>query len=207
MVDNSESEVKVRPVMFAVGDTEDKLSVAYAMKQGYRIMLDGDGEGEITNPAGKTYHIHRFECDCPDKLARGGSHGSHCKHEWWLAQMRPCGMCGAIMYCGEFHTAFGETLRRFECPACGNARDLDLVREERRALRDGGSQDEELTPKARCRHAISWHKARYHTRYVWYVVEQSPELAPVMVRRLIEEGEEELAEKVARKYAVEAKVA
>ena len=207
MVGNPEAEVKVRPLMFAVGNEEDKLSVAYAMAQGYRIVVGGDGEGEVTNPAGKTYHIRRFECDCPDKAARGGSHQGHCKHEWWLAQMRPCQMCGAIMYFGEFRTAFGETLRRFECPACGNARDQGMVREERRALREGGPQDEDLTPEGRCRHAIAWLQARYHTRYIWYVVEQSPELAPVMVRMLVEAGEQALAEKVAAKYAVEAKVA
>ena len=83
-----------------------------------------------------------------------------------------------IMYLGEFKTAFGECLMRFECPACGNARDHEMVREERTILRDGGPQDERLMPEGRCRQAIAYLEKRDTERYVWFVVRQSPELAP-----------------------------
>ena len=132
--------------LFVVGDKEAKLSIAHAMAMGYRITLDGDGNAEIVNPDSRAYYVQNFECDCPDKRMRGGSYHGRCKHEGWIGQMRPCEMCGAVMYLGEFKTAFGECLMRFECPACGNARDHELVREERTILRDGGPQDERLMP-------------------------------------------------------------
>ena len=46
-------EVKPKLPLFAVGDTEAKLSLAFAMKAGYRIVLDGDGDALITNPRGR----------------------------------------------------------------------------------------------------------------------------------------------------------
>ena len=123
------------PLVFRIGDPEDRLSVAHALTQGYKITLDADGSAEVTNPAGVTYHMHDFECDCPDKLGRGGSYQGHCKHELWIGQIRPCEICGGTMVLGEFRTCLGEVLRRFECPDCGNARDFGLVRTERRANR------------------------------------------------------------------------
>ena len=208
MVENLKPEVKGKPVRFIIGDATDRLSVAFAMKQGYRIVLDGDGEGEISNPANATYYISKFACSCPDKLGRGGSYeGGWCKHAIWLSQLRPCEKCGGVMLLGEFRTAFGETARLFECPCCGNARQLDLVRQERRALRNGKPQEEALTSEGRCRQAIAWMKTRVRSRYVWYVVDQSPELAPVMVRLLIEEGEGKLADAIAARYEVGVKVA
>ncbi|MDE2724337.1 MAG: hypothetical protein OXI59_13270, partial [Gemmatimonadota bacterium] len=168
--------------LFVVGDKEAKLSIAHAMAKGYRITLDSDGNAEVINPDDRAYYVQNFECDCPDKRRRGGSYHGSCKHEGWIGQMRPCEMCGAVMYLGEFKTAFGECLMRFECPACGNARDHELVREERTILRDGGPQDERLRPEGRCRQAIAYLEKRDTERYVWFVVRQSPELAPVMVR-------------------------
>ena len=131
--------IMVSPHCFVVGDKEAKLSIAHAMAKGYCITLDGDGNAEIVNPDSRAYYVQNFECDCPDKRIRGGSYHGRCKHEGWIGQMRPCEMCGAVMYLGEFKTAFGECLMRFECPACGNARDHELVREERTILRDGGA--------------------------------------------------------------------
>lgn len=118
-----------------IGEVNHKLSFAHAISRGYRFRLDSDGNCCVLHPLGGAYHIHNFECDCPDKLCRGGSYSGHCKHEVWLAQLRPCDACSAVMALGEFKTCFGEILRRFECPSCGNARDFDLVLYERRAAR------------------------------------------------------------------------
>lgn len=200
MVANSETDVKPKQPLFVVGDPEAKLSLTYAKSQGYRLVLDNDGDAEVTNNKGQSYYIQNFECDCPDKRHRKGTYAGRCKHEIWIGQMRPCEMCGAIMYLGEFKTAFGETLMRFECPACGNARDGDLVREERRALREGGPQDERLTPEGRCRQAIAWLEKKTTARYVWFAVRQSPELSPIMVRLLAEAGQGELADSIAKAF-------
>ena len=64
--------------------------MAYAIAQGYRITLDSDGEAVVVNLDGQAYYILNFECDCPDKRVRGGSYQGHCKHEEWIAQIRPC---------------------------------------------------------------------------------------------------------------------
>ena len=202
MADKSVVESKPKQPMFAVGDTEAKLSIAYAMKQEYRIVLDTDGDAEVTNPDGRSYYIRQFTCDCPDKRCRNGSYSGACKHEIWINQMRPCEMCGAVMFLGEFKTAFGEILRVFECPACGNARGLTLVKAERKAIREGGSQDDRLTPGGRCRQAIAWKKADGKDRYVWSTVRQCPELAPVMVRLLARAGEGKLADALGKAFGV-----
>ena len=191
-----------KSALFVVGDEEAKLSIAHAMAKGYRITLDGDGNAEVINPDGRAYYVQNFECDCPDKRRRGGSYHGRCKHEGWIGQMRPCEMCGAIMYLGEFKTAFGECQLRFECSACGNARDDELVSEERLILRDGGPQDERLMPEGRCRQAIAWLDKCDNARYVWYVVRQSPELAPIMVRLLAEAEHGELGDEIAKVFSV-----
>ncbi len=188
--------------LFVVGDKEAKLSIAHAMAKGYRITFDGDGNAEVVNPDSRAYYVQNFECDCPDKRIRGGSYHGRCKHEGWIGQMRPCEMCGAVMYLGEFKTAFGECLMRFECPACGNARDHELVREERTILRDGGPQDERLMPEGRCRQTIAYLEKRDTERYVWLVVRQSPNLAPIMVRLLAEAGHGELGDEIAKVFSV-----
>ena len=105
-----------------------------------------------------------------------------------------------MMSLGEFKTCFGETLRHFECPACGNARDSGLVRAERKASRYG-TQVEEI-----CREAIRWAETRKRDRYVWDSLDQRPDIAPVMVRMLAEKGPKfcDLADAVVKKYGVEA---
>jgi hypothetical protein len=195
-------EVNPKQPLFVVGDSEAKLSLAYAKAQGYRLILDGDGEAEVTNGDGQSYYILNFECNCPDKRHRKGTYFGRCKHEIWIGQMRPCEMCGSVMTLGEFKTAFGETLMRFECPACGNARDSDLVREERKAMREGGPQDERLMPEGRCRQAIAWLEKKGIARYVWFAVRQSPDLVPVMVRLLAEAGQGELADTIAKAFPI-----
>lgn len=200
MVTETAVEVKPKQPLFAVGDPEAKLSLAYAKDKGYILVLAGDGEAEVTNAEGRSYYIQKFECDCPDKRARGGSYSGRCKHEIWIGQMRPCEMCGSIMYMGAFQTAFAETLKRFECPACGNTRDADLVREERKALREGGPEDERLTPEGRCQQAIAWLKKKDTPRYVWLLVRQSPDLAPLMIRLLAVAEQGELADAIAKTF-------
>ena len=200
-------QAATREASFAVGDIEDKLSLAAAMKQGYRIVLDTDGEGEVTNPRGRTYYVSGFECDCPDKCSRNGSYGNRCKHELWISQMRPCDCCGGTMLLGEFRTAFGETLRRFECPGCGNARDFDLVEEERAAAGNGGQDSVRSTPETRCRQALASLEVWDSPRYIWGLLEESPRLAATMLSVLLEEGHQDLAEAVSSKYEAASKVA
>ena len=202
MITEPSDKIKPKQPLFVVGDKEAKLSIAHAMAKGYRITLDGDGNAEVINPDGRAYYVQNFECDCPDKRRRGGSYHGRCKHEGWIEQMRPCEMCGAIMYLGEFKTAFGECQLRFECSACGNARDDELVSEERMILRDGGPQDARLMPEGRCRQAIAYLEKRDTERYVWFVVRQSPELAPIMVRLLAEAEHGELGDEIAKVFSV-----
>lgn len=107
------------PIPFQVGAVNDKLALANAIARGYHIALAEDGCAEITSPEGNIYFVHNFECDCPNKLLRGGIHQGQCKHEIWVTQMTPCVFCEHIMYLGEFHSTFGEILHRFECRTCG----------------------------------------------------------------------------------------
>jgi hypothetical protein len=185
-----------------IGDVNEKLSIAFAMETGYKILLDGDGEAEITTPTGETYYIAQFECNCPDKLCRGGSHRNHCKHECWISQLRPCEMCGSIMSLTAFRTCFGEEGQRFECPTCCCAWDIGVVRAERRMNREMGQPSPKLTAQGRCRQAIVW--MRTHTRdfYIWKLVEQSPHLAPLMVRELAAAQEGKLADQMAKRYGL-----
>jgi|GEM_PF-1354969 len=146
MVAHSSLEVKSNPrsalrqssgtATFNPGDPEDKLALAHAVEQGYLFRLDSDGSAEVSKPDGTAYYVVDFLCDCPDAHRRdGGSHAGRCKHAWWVAQLRPCEDCGGTMALGTFKTAFGQIVKRFECPDCGNARDYDLVKGERRERR------------------------------------------------------------------------
>lgn len=129
----------MKSVTFQIGDDEDRLSIAHALAQGYRVTLTHeDGEAEIVKPGGVTYHVRNFGCDCPDALRRrGGTYGGHCKHAVWVSQLRPCDLCGQTMGMVEVRDCFGHTSRRFECGVCGHAKALDAVRQERRAYRHG----------------------------------------------------------------------
>jgi len=133
MVGNSSPSVK--SISFNPGDPDDKLALAFAVENGYQFRLDGDGNAEVSKPDGTAYYVIDFICNCPDRKGRGGSHGGHCKHEFWTAQLRPCNLCGGVMALGTFKTAFGQIVKRFECPDCGNAADFDLVKLERRERR------------------------------------------------------------------------
>ena len=121
-------------VSFTIGDVNDELSVAYARAQGYRIALQGvDGDALITPPEDdRDYHVINFRCDCADARIMGGSFGGRCQHEIWITQLFPCDHCGGAMELGEHTTCFEQVWALFSCPTCGNARDFDLVREERR---------------------------------------------------------------------------
>ncbi len=174
MLPNSSPQVK--SVSFAIGDPDDKLSIAYAMKEGYKIALDSDGCAEILKADGTAYHVVDFECDCPDKQGRGGSYAGHCKHEVWTSQLRPCELCNGIMALGEYKTAFGQTVKRFECQACGNARDFGLVKAERRVHRHAETNI--------CRRAIKKFKATMDADQVYGLLRQRPDLAETMEQEL-----------------------
>lgn len=119
------------PITFQVGAVNDKLALARAIAQGYQIALAEDGCAKVTSPEDNVYFIYNFECDCPDKLLRGGLHEGQCKHEIWISQMTPCPICDAVMYLGECHASFGEIIQRFECRTCGHMRDFDTMSHQR----------------------------------------------------------------------------
>ncbi len=125
-------------VTFTIGDVNDELSIAYARAQGYQIAFRGvDGDAMITPPEDdRDYYVYNFRCDCAEaRIVRGTG---HCQHEIWVMQLFPCDHCGGAMDLGEPMTCFGPGKPLFSCPACGNARDFALVREERR-MRGVGS--------------------------------------------------------------------
>ena len=150
MVAHSSPKVKAepKPVTFAIGDPDDRLSIAHAMREGYTLTLDGDGCAEVLKADGTPYHLADFVCDCPDAQGRdGGSYGvpGHrtCKHAIWLSQIHPCSYCGSTMHLSEHKTCFGEVTRTFDCPTCNNAVDFRLVRGQRRLKRVQARQQAE----------------------------------------------------------------
>ena len=132
-------EVKRNPVSFRVGDPDDPLSLAHAVRAGYRLRIESDGTAVVLNPTGTGYHIYDWFCDCPDALFRDGgsyerSNGERvCKHLVWLSQVRPCEAtgCDGVMVLVERRTCLGGVTYAFDCPRCGNARDFDPVKQER----------------------------------------------------------------------------
>ncbi len=142
---------------FTIADVNDQLSLAYAEAQGYKIKLRGvDGDALIQTPEDDLdYHLINFACDCQDAIRRGGSYGGHCQHSIWVAQMHPC-TCGGAMLLGEFTTCFGEVIPRFECPECGDARDFNLVKAERRLRRSGAPDAEASRKTSVSQPATSW---------------------------------------------------
>ena len=116
-------------------DVNSKLSIAYAMRQGYKVTLDADGCAEVVNGNGNVYHVHNFTCDCPDATQRdGGSYtlpdGRHlCKHTAWVSQVYPC-ECGGIAVLNT-----NCNWRHFLCPRCHTMTALVRVQNERRAAR------------------------------------------------------------------------
>jgi hypothetical protein len=142
MLHNSPPKVKSDPksAVFTIGDPDDRLSIAHAMSQGYTLTLDGDGNAEILKADGTAYHVHGWQCDCPDAQGRdGGSYGVHgnrtCKHVLWISQLTPCQYCGTSMPLTEHRTCFGEVTRTFDCPTCKNAYDYGFIRGQRRFKR------------------------------------------------------------------------
>ena len=113
--------------------SEVNFSIEKAAKAGYKISLDSDGCAEVRKPGSTAYHIHNFNCDCPDAWNRNGgsyilSDGRHiCKHVALILQFRPCPICGSVMM---------RTGAYFECikPGCGYAFDTRLVKEQRQAM-------------------------------------------------------------------------
>ena len=89
--------------------SKTKLSLRESLRRGYQISPAGDGEATIHNPSnGATYTVAGFECDCPDKTHRGGSHKGHCKHEIWVSQMRPCPQCDRYQLLTQVQVAGAE---------------------------------------------------------------------------------------------------
>lgn len=123
-------------ITYKIGAVHDKLALVRAIAQGYHITLAEDGCAEVTSPEGNVYFIYNFECDCPDKLLRGGLHEGRCKHEIWISQMAPCPLCDNVMYIGEFHSSFGEVLQRFECRTCGHTLAAETMLHTRKIKQD-----------------------------------------------------------------------
>lgn len=184
-------KVKPHPTVFQIGELSDKLSFAYAIEQGYRFDLRADGECEVSKPDGTAYYVKNFICNCPDRSTRGGSHHGYCKHEIWVAQLRPCELCKGIMALGEFKTAFGQIVKRFECSSCGNARDFGLVKAERR-VHKYGADDSKL-----CREAIQKQIDTMDNRYIWRLLDARPDLYDTMQKVALEMFQAYLADAVA----------
>ena len=168
-------------------DIENQVFVGWAKAEGYQFLLKNDGDAEILHPDGQVVPVKGFKCQCGEHVYR-----AHCLHEIWLGQLRPCQMCGSVMEMIEHTSCFGQSIRIFECPSCNNARDFDLVRQERKS----GAKDERMTLKGRCRQAIAWITAQESDWYVWQLVRQSPELIPVMVEQLSDVSEHVLADQI-----------
>ncbi len=100
--------VKPKPACFRVGEPEDVLSLAYALRESYRFRIRSDGNAIVIRPTGEAYHVYNWTCDCADALFRDG--GSYerpsgervCKHLVWLSQVRPCHIstCSGVMVLG-----------------------------------------------------------------------------------------------------------
>ena len=54
-----------------------------------------------------------------------------------------------------------------------------------------------------CRDAITWMRTREQESCLWDTLDTVPEIVPVMVRVLAEQGEDELAGRVAATYGIE----
>ncbi|MDA0710549.1 MAG: hypothetical protein O3B73_10125 [bacterium] len=115
-------------------DASQKLSISYAMSQAYKVLLDSDGNAEISKPDGTTYHVQDFRCDCPDAHNRdGGSYtkgdtDEHvCKHSLWVAQLHPCPDCNATMLMRDLQ----EGVQFYGCHNCKAVKAAMLVKLER----------------------------------------------------------------------------
>jgi len=101
---------------------------------GYRVELEEDGVGEVIKSDGTVYEVDLINgtgCTCPDaQKHNGGTYSGRCKHQWWLAQLSICTLCGWPMHLNGEH---------FECRnrKCRASRMLSLVKEERAARRNG----------------------------------------------------------------------
>jgi len=168
-------------------ELEHWLPVAQAKASGFKFLLSDDGDAEVLSPDGKMFVVNGFNCKCKNHIYR-----NHCFHALWVGQLRPCEQCGSVMQLVEHTTCFSDVMRFFECSSCGNARDLDLVREERRL----GQRDGRLTPDGRCNQAIAWLRVKDSDWYVWQLVKESPELVGTMVIALSEIGKDMLADKI-----------
>jgi hypothetical protein len=161
--------------------------VFWAYEKGFRFLLTQDGDGEVLSPEGTLFRVSGFKCRCGKHLYR-----NYCLHALWIRQLRPCEQCGDVMVLHQHTTCFGETATLFQCPSCGNTRDVDLVREERKI----GVKDHRMTPEGRCKQAIAWLLAKGSPWYIWQLVYHCPELIPQMVSALSEIDEHMLADQI-----------
>lgn len=112
-------------------NTTSKTSIAYAFAKGYSITPDGDGYAQVLTPKGEAYHIHNWQCDCPDSLGRDGGNyelpdgRKVCKHVLWLSQLYPCS-CGASMILNV-----DTNWKAFVCTVCGSLKAFQQVKAER----------------------------------------------------------------------------
>lgn len=171
-------------------EREHWLPVAQAKDAGFRFLFQDDGDADVLAPDGEIFNVNGFKCTCTNHVYR-----THCLHELWIRQLRPCDQCGSVMELSEYATCFGETVQYFQCPCCGNARDIDLVRAERSIKK----KDSRLTPKGRCTQAIAWLRAKGSEWYIWQLMQHSPELVPAMVEALSEIDEHMLADRIIHK--------
>lgn len=169
--------------------------VDWAYEQGYCFLLKNDGVAEVIAPDGIVFNVSNFYCECGDHIYQ-----SYCLHALWVRQLRPCDQCGSIMQFTEVSTCFGQVMHFFQCPSCAYARDMVVVKEERRME----VQYHSLTPKGRCEQALAWLNADGSDWYIWKAVYQSPELIPTMVNVLSEADHHRLADRIVTKAGFKA---
>lgn len=167
-----------------------KVPVSCAFEQGHQFLLTNDGEADVVQADGRIFHVENFHCDCGEHVFR-----NFCQHALWVRQLHPCDKCGSVMEFGEYTTCFGEMIYMFQCPSCGNARDIDVVKEERLL----GVHHHRFTPQGRCEQALVWLTVRNSDWYIWQAVYQSPELIPMMIDVLAKANHHTLAESIVNK--------
>jgi hypothetical protein len=109
-----------------------KASLKALLAQGYTFWVESDGNGTVTNPAGHTYTISEWECDCPTKKKdRERLYNGACKHSLALAQIYICPECGQWAPLCRYELPTGERILEYRC-ANQHIYSFDTVRNLRR---------------------------------------------------------------------------
>jgi hypothetical protein len=143
-------------------DTRQKISLYYALKQGYRFELSHkDGDAIIHTPHDASYNIHEWTCDCADTFNRNG--GSYtlsegrkiCKHVMWLSQLYPCPKCSGFLVLRAETTKSHYRCCRPTCHQIISVQAIKASRERKHNLLS--DREQVLARAAKASHAIFGH--------------------------------------------------